>query len=55
MILVRMELRKVESLVAKVKGKACQGDGESEIHAFDALVRFLDGKLHAVSEALQMR
>ncbi|MCJ1436790.1 hypothetical protein MMC27_006172 [Xylographa pallens] len=55
MILVRMELRKVETLVAKVKEKACQGDGESEIHAFDALVRFLDGKLRAVSNALQIR
>ncbi|MCJ1419188.1 hypothetical protein MMC32_005541 [Xylographa parallela] len=55
MILVRMELRKVETLVAKVREKACQGDGESEIQAFDALVRFLDGKLRAVSNALQIR
>ncbi|MCJ1377904.1 hypothetical protein MMC17_001000 [Xylographa soralifera] len=55
MILVRMELRKVETLVAKVKEKACQGDAESEVNAFNALVRFLDGKLRAVSDALQIR
>ncbi|MCJ1387679.1 hypothetical protein MMC18_000522 [Xylographa bjoerkii] len=55
MILVRMELRKVETLVARVKAKACQGDAESEINAFDALVSFLEGKLRAVSDALQTR
>ncbi|MCJ1294944.1 hypothetical protein MMC34_006504 [Xylographa carneopallida] len=55
MILVRMELRKVETLVAKVRERACQCESESEIHAFDALVKYLDGKLHAVSNALQIR
>ncbi|MCJ1284214.1 hypothetical protein MMC26_003545 [Xylographa opegraphella] len=55
MILVQIELRKVETLVAKVKERACQGDSESEIYAFDALVKFLDGKLRVVSHALQAR
>jgi len=55
MILVRMELRKVETLVAKVKEKACQGDGEPEVNAFNALVSFLEGKVRAVSHALQTR
>lgn len=54
MILVRMELRKVETLVAKVKEKACQNEAESELMAFEALVGFLEGKLRAVANALQI-
>ncbi|MCJ1474935.1 hypothetical protein MMC13_003595 [Lambiella insularis] len=55
MILVRMELRKVETLVTKVKEKACQHEAESELMAFEALVGFLEGKLRAISNALQIR
>ncbi|MCJ1407781.1 hypothetical protein MMC19_001852 [Ptychographa xylographoides] len=55
MELVRMELGKVEALVARLKEKVCYGGVESEVKASEALVGFLECKLRAAFDALQVK
>lgn len=52
---LRMELRKVEVLVSKLKEKALKGHAEYEVKMHEALMTFLEGRLRAAFDSLLMR
>lgn len=55
MEIVRVELKKVELLVSRLKEKFCQAHPEYEMRAYEALVVFLSGKLRSALEMLMVK
>ncbi|MCJ1244107.1 hypothetical protein MMC30_001305 [Trapelia coarctata] len=52
---LRMELRKVEALVSKLKEKASKGHVDYEVKMHEALIQFLEGRLRAAFDCLLIK